>query len=463
MMAFEGVLSGFWSTAIFLLVLSILIVVHEWGHFITAKLQGIQVDEFALGFGPTLWQRKWHGTNYMIKAFPLGGYVRMAGDEREKATGAPDEFFSKSPEQRALVVFNGPLINFVLAYVSFVLVFMLGYPDLSTKVTEVVQDGPAVTSGIQVGDRVVALNGKKLWGLMHMERLLEGTDDSPMTVTIERGGQKMDYQIKPEVEERPDLLQVPTMFREIGLGFLPNRVAIVDDTPADKAGLMPEDVIVGIDNMTVTNWRTLHEAVADTTGEFIKVSYIRDGKPAVMNIKPKIVERTDSETGEMKKVRQLGVAPMQDTARYRFGFLESFGYGWDQLWYITTLTYEALYRMVTKTMPARDSLTGPVGIFVIVQESAKLGLSPLIFTLGVISASLAIFNLLPMLPLDGGHLALLAVEKARGRPLSQKVDEFFAKLGFTFIILLALYVFYIDFDRFGWIATVKDFFTNLGK
>lgn len=462
-MAFEGLLSGFQSTAIFLLVLSILIVVHEWGHFITAKLQGIKVGEFALGFGPTLWSKEWHGTNYMLKAFPLGGYVRMAGDERDKATGAPDEFFSKTPGQRALVVFNGPLINFVLAYFSFILVFMLGYPDLSTKVAEIKADGPAITSGIQVGDKVVALDGKKLWGLMHMERLVEGTDDAPVTVTVERNNELIDFQIKPNIEDGKDLLSIDIKYRDLGIGFLGSRVVVYEDMPAIAAGLQDDDRIVSINDQPITSWQGLYDAVSTSEGEYIKVAYERDGKQTVIDIKPQIETVKNEDTGEEKVVRRLGVGPIQDTASYKFSLGDSMVFAWDQLWYITVLTYEALYRMVTKTMPAKDSLTGPVGIFVIVKESAKLGLSPLIFTLGLISASLAIFNLLPMLPLDGGHLALLAIEKARGRPLSEKVDEFCAKLGFAFIILLALYVFYIDFNRMGWIAAVKDFFVNFGK
>jgi regulator of sigma E protease len=130
----ETILANLQSTGVFLAVLSILIVVHEWGHFITAKWLGVVVEEFALGFGPKLWSKKHNGTEYMLKLIPLGGYVKMAGDDRTKCTGAKHEFFSKSIGHRSLIVLNGPIVNFILAYICFVFVFMLGYPDLSNKV-----------------------------------------------------------------------------------------------------------------------------------------------------------------------------------------------------------------------------------------------------------------------------------------------------------------------------------------
>jgi len=138
-MLLEGLISNIQGTGVFILVLSILILVHEWGHFITAKRLGVEVEEFALGFGPTLFSKFWNGTKYMLKAFPLGGYVKMAGDERSKCTGKPQEFYSKPPGHRALIALNGPVVNFILAYMSFVFVFMLGYPGLSTKISEIIE------------------------------------------------------------------------------------------------------------------------------------------------------------------------------------------------------------------------------------------------------------------------------------------------------------------------------------
>lgn len=461
MIAFENILSGFSSTAVFIAVLSILIVVHEWGHFITAKLLGIKVHEFALGFGPTLWAKEYNETNYMLKAFPLGGYVRMAGDERDKCTGAPYEFHSKTPFQRAMVVFNGPLINFVLAYVSLVFVFMLGYPGLSTNITEVVADGPAKITSFQQNDKVVAIDGTKIYGWMHLERMLEGDDLSPIEVTVSRNGEEITQTITPELEERPNLLGISKSYRNIGIGFLPNKIGgVVEGYPAEQAGLQMEDTITEIDGKPVTNWKTLQESVSNSTGETILVKFIRGETLYEVNLKPN-VDTVKDEDGNDKEVRKIGIGPMQDFGQFKFSFLDSLYYSFDELRYITVLTYESLYRMVTGSVSAKESVTGPVGIFYIVKGAAEAGLAHLLFIMGVISASLAIFNLLPMLPLDGGHLTLLAIEQIRGKPLPAKVDDFVARVGFTFIIALALFVFYSDFDRFGWIQGVKDLFSKI--
>ncbi|MBP9853931.1 MAG: RIP metalloprotease RseP [Candidatus Omnitrophica bacterium] len=463
MIAFEGILNGIESTAVFIAVLSILIVVHEWGHFITAKLLGIKVEEFALGFGPTLWSKTYHETNYMLKLFPLGGYVRMSGDERSKCTGASHEYYSKSPGKRALVVFNGPMINFVLAYVSLVFVFMLGYPGLTTRITEVVADGPAAQTQIKPSDEIVAINGKKIYGWLHLERLLEGKTAEPMKVTVSRNGTLIESTIQPTIEVRPTLLGIPTSFRDIGLGFLPNKIGGVGEgSPAEMAGMEADDIVVEIDSKSITNWTSLQEAVATSEGEAIKLKFLRDGTTYEKEIVPDVVETKD-ENGQPKTVRRLGISPLQDFGTFKFNFVDSLYYGFDELWYVTRLTYESLFRMVTGSVSAKDSVTGPVGIFYIVKGAAEAGLSHLLFILGIISASLAIFNLLPMLPLDGGHLALLAIEKVRGKPLSEKIDEFIARLGFTLIIMLALYVFYSDFSRFGWIDGIIDSVTKLIK
>ncbi|MCA9402106.1 MAG: RIP metalloprotease RseP, partial [Candidatus Omnitrophica bacterium] len=162
----ESLLANIQSTGVFIIVLGVLIVVHEWGHFITAKKLGITVEQFSLGFGPTLFSRHYNGTQYLIKAIPLGGYVKMAGDERTNCTGDPKEFFSQSIGKRSLVVFNGPLVNYILAYVCFVFVFMLGFPDLSTNIGTLMEGYPAQEAGLLTGDKILTVDKTPVesWG-----------------------------------------------------------------------------------------------------------------------------------------------------------------------------------------------------------------------------------------------------------------------------------------------------------
>ena len=158
------------------------------------------------------------------------------------------------------------------------------------------------------------------------------------------------------------------------------------------------------------------------------------------------------------KMRQKRPAEQMVALKYDFG--TSLIKAYQKLSEITVMTYKSLYFMLTGSMSAKESMTGPIGIFYIVKSAAEMGFVHLLFILGVISASLAIFNLLPVIPLDGGHLFLLAIEKIRGQALPQKIDDYIARFGFSLIICLALFVFYSDFSRFGWIDKIMDIFTN---
>ncbi len=361
----HSLLSNISSTAIFIIVLSILIIVHEWGHFITAKRLGFKVEEFSLGFGPKLFSCMHNGTEYMIKLIPLGGYVKMFGDDRSQCRGVPEEFYSQPPGHRALVVLNGPVVNFILAYVCLFFVFILGYPDLSTKIG-VLSDGyPAKEAGLQVGDKIIRINGQAIDG-----------------------------------------------------------------------------------------WTALQNKISTSEEPNLVIELLRDGQPMQKTVVPRI-EKTKNIFGQMKETHIMGIRPSEEIVTFKYSPGMAFVKAYEKLAEITTLTYKSFYFMLTGSMSAKDSMTGPIGIFYIVKSAAEMGFSHLLFILGVISASLAIFNLLPVIPLDGGHLLLLAIEKIRGKALPAKIDEYIARIGFSLIICLAIFVFYSDFSRFGWIDKLK--------
>ncbi|OGX08592.1 MAG: RIP metalloprotease RseP [Omnitrophica WOR_2 bacterium GWA2_47_8] len=349
---------------VFLAVLSVLIVVHEWGHFITAKKLGVRVERFSLGFGPKLFSKIIDGTEFLLCLIPLGGYVKMAGDERLECKGQPEEFYSKPPGHRALIVLNGPLVNFILAYVALTFVFVLGYPDLSSNIGEVMKDYPAETAGLMAGDQII------------------------------------------RIEHRP-----------------------------------------------IENWTDVQKTIAVSREPQLDVDILRDGQPLNLTIIPK-VEKIKNIFGQMQQTRMVGIRPAKDIIVHKYPFFVSVKKAGEKLYEITTMTYQAIFHMLTGSMSAKENMTGPIGIFYIIKTAADMGFSHLLYILGVISASLAIFNLLPVIPLDGGHLFLLGVERIRGKALSEKVDLAIAKIGFSLIICLALFVFYSDFVRFGWIDAI---------
>lgn len=456
-----SLLSNFQSVFVFIVFLSVLIIVHEWGHFITAKRLGIEVQRFALGFGPTLFSKVHNGTAYLINAIPLGGYVKMAGDERVECKGTPGEFYSKSVGHRSLVVMNGPIINFILAYISFIFVFMIGYPGQSTTITEIVDGGPAQVAGLRAGDKIVAINSRKIYGWLNLEKRLEGSKKGAMEVTVLREGNEIKRTIIPEITSKPNLVGRVRKVRDLGIDNLPNIIGgLVEGYPAESAGLEGGDKIISVDNQPITSWSDVKEAVADSTGRQIVLKIERDGQVIVKAVTPKI-DVSVNEDGQEIKSRKIGIGPQQELDLYKFGFIYALLNSGEELIYITRLTYESLYRMITGALSAKESVTGPVGIFYIVKGAAEEGISHLLFILGVISASLAIFNLLPLIPLDGGHLFLFGIEKLRKKALPPKVDDYIARFGFGLIVLLALFVFYNDFARFGWINNVIQWFGNL--
>ncbi|MCK5082617.1 MAG: RIP metalloprotease RseP, partial [Candidatus Omnitrophica bacterium] len=393
----------------------------------------------------------------------LGGYVKMAGDDRTECTGASGEFYSKPVGYRSLVVLNGPVINFFLAYFSFILVFMIGYPGQSTTITELVAGGPAQVAGLKEGDKIVAVDSKGIYGWMNLEKRLEGDNSDAIEVTVLREGDEITRTITPEIVNKPNLVGRLRMVRDIGIDNLPSIIGgLIEEYPAEDAGLQGGDKIIEIDNQKITSWSGLKEAVTNSTGRQIVLKLVRDGQILVKAITPKVDVRID-ENGQEIENRKIGIGPQQELDLYKFGFISSLGHAGEELVFITALTYESLYRMITGGVSARESVTGPVGIFYIVKGAAEEGISHLLFILGVISASLAIFNLLPLIPLDGGHLFLFGIEKIRGKALPPKIDEYIARFGFGLIILLALFVFYSDFARFGWIDNIFGWLSQVRK
>ncbi|MFA5096572.1 MAG: RIP metalloprotease RseP [Candidatus Omnitrophota bacterium] len=343
---------------IFLFILSVLIVVHEYGHFIVAKKLGVRVEEFSLGFGKVLLRRKKAGTNYSISAIPLGGFVKMAGDNLEDYKGKPDEYYSQPPGKRFWIIFCGPLLNYVLGILLFWMIFFIGYPTLTTKI----------------------------------------------------GG-------------------------------------LIDGFGAQEAGLKVGDQIVAIDNRKTANWEDLQKIIYSRKTELpARVDFLRGDQALSVNVRLK-EKALDDNIGKTRKVGLLGITPAEEIITVRHGFFASLGLGFNKAWDLTVITYTALGRLVTGNLSMRESMTGPLGIFFITSKVAQLGVIALIHFMAVLSLSLAIFNLLPLPILDGGHIVLLALEKIRGKLLSVRSEEMINKIGFSFIIMLVVLVTYNDIVR----------------
>lgn len=346
------------SLLIFFFILSVLIVVHEFGHFIIAKKMGVRVEQFSLGFGKVLLKRKSKGTEYSVSAFPLGGFVKLAGDNLEEYKGKPGEYFFQPPGKRFWIIFCGPLLNYILAILLFWMIFFIGYPAFTTRIGSLIEGFGAKEAGLQAGDRIITIDGKK-----------------------------------------------------------------------------------------TENWEDLQKIIySRKQSESVNVSFLREGREltAVVRLKQRVME---DNIGQKRALSLLGIKPSDEIIKVRHGLLESMGLGLAKAWDLTAMTYMALGRLVTGSLSIRESMAGPLEIFFITSKTAKLGLIAIMHLMAVLSLSLAIFNLLPLPILDGGHIALLALEKIRGKLLSIKAEDIINKIGFSFIILLVAAVTYNDIIR----------------
>lgn len=193
------------SLLVFIIVLSIIILIHEFGHFIAAKRQGVKVERFSLGFGPKLLSFKKQDTEYLLSLFPLGGYVKLAGDNRSEIKGEPFEYFSKSVGSRAKIIFSGPLLNYILAFLCFWLTFSIGFPTLTTRVGDVLKDYPASFAGIKADDKIIEVDGKKVQAWEQMQQIIQVKKDA-VKLKVERQGKILDFLIIPQAKESEDLL-----------------------------------------------------------------------------------------------------------------------------------------------------------------------------------------------------------------------------------------------------------------
>ena len=432
-------LASFLTDAIVVLVvLGVMIFVHELGHFLAAKWFGVRVLTFSLGFGKRLfgWQRG--DTDYRFSALPLGGYVKMAGDDpSEVRPGEAGEFLEKRRWQRFFIVIMGPAMNVLLAVLLLTGLYKFHFPkpaylEQPAQLGDVEPDSPAARADFQPGDLIVRLGNLRNPKWEDVEIKVLTTVGEPIPVDVVRGGQQLSMTLTPRAEG-------PS---RIGFaGWYPSLRGVVSQVdpglPAAQAGLKAGDQIVGIDGHNAFCWFRLPQILQSAGGKSVNLKVLRDGKEFEVALKPAL-------SGVMGEKRwRIGVMFRSDIVIQRLPWRQALASSFrDNLRNIFS-TFDVLGKIVTRRMSAR-SLSGPIGIAQLSGEAYRAGFPELLMLVAFISLQLGIFNLLPIPILDGGVILLLLIEGVMRRDLSLRLKERFVQVGIAFLLLLAVFVMFND-------------------
>lgn len=444
------------SFLIFIVVLGILIFFHELGHFLVARLFGVGVERFSLGFGPRLFGRTIGRTDYRVSLIPLGGYVKMVGDEPDAELPPEDEPYSfthKHVAKRSLIVAAGPLFNVLLAIFIFTAVlFFVGLPSIRPFIRSVEPDSPASASGLRENDLVTAIDGRRIQSWRDIDAMLTANDGAPLKITIRRDGEPLELQVTPKQVSAKNLFGDDIRYFDIGISGVTELQAIVDKVmdgmPAQKAGLQHGDQIVAIDGQPIERWMQMQAIVSNSKGRTLTFSVRRGEEILETRIKPEIVQEKNP-LGIKKNAYRIGIrapsmaVPEHDQMTIRLNLLQAAGEGLVHTWEMTKTTIYFFGKLVQGKIPM-ESIGGPIRIAQMAREEADQGLVRLLNFIAIISVHLAILNILPIPVLDGGHLLFYGFEAVLRRPVSLRMRETAQQIGIFLLILLMIFVFYND-------------------
>jgi regulator of sigma E protease len=447
------------SILAFIVVLGVLIFFHELGHFLVARLFGVGVEKFSLGFGPRLIGKKIGITDYRLSAIPLGGYVKMVGEEPDAEVDPADfhlSFTHKHVFKRICIVAAGPVFNLLLAVLIFFIFFAItGIEDIRPVIRQVQKHGTAQKAGLRVDDLIVSIDGTQVGAWYEIDEAVTQSNGRRLRLGVMRDGALMEIDVWPELKQGIDLLGDSISYYDIGISALPELKAIVGDVnpgfPAEKAGLQKGDQITSINGIPIVNWRQMQSLISSSGGAELTLTVQRGSDIFKVNLTPQQVETKDhlgrAETRYLIGIttRQIDI-PETDLVTLRLNPIRASVKSVERSYSIVVLMIRSVVKMIDGSIP-RDSLGGPIMIAKMAGDQAKLGLDKLVQFIAFISINLAIINLLPIPVLDGGHLLFFLIEAIKGRPVSIKVREVAQQIGLFILILLIILVFYNDISK----------------
>lgn len=448
-------------------ILGFMILIHEFGHYAVAKLLGVRVEQFAIGFGKRLIGFRKGETDYRINAIPLGGYVKMSGENpMDERTGDPREFMSHSRWHRFLIAIAGPMMNILLAIILLTVVYRVHYEYPASKdqpavVGWVEHDSPAAKIGVQRGDRIVQIAGVQdpTWGQVMSKDII--SPNQPLNVVIQRGTQRLEKQIVPEA----------VTVNEVGsAGWHPDEPVVVGSLehgmPAERAGIKAGDKIVAMDRQPVISIESMIQSLQQTKDRPITFTVVRGGQTLNFTIQPVLAPigpaRQNHHGWLDSLMRRLGFGSAEHKTEdhYRIGFSyspemnvgslplrEAFARSLSDNRANSVMLLDLVGKLIQGKISPK-TISGPIGIAQVAGDAAQeKGWTPLIEITAMISLNLGIFNLLPIPIMDGGVILLLFIESLIRRDISLRIKERIYQAAFVFLVLFAAMVIYNDIAK----------------
>jgi regulator of sigma E protease len=425
-------------------VLGFMILIHEWGHYAAAKLVGVRVEVFSIGFGKRLLGFRRGDTDYRISALPLGGYVKMSGENpMDERTGDPAEFMSHPRWHRFIIAIAGPAMNILLAIGLLTGVYMVKYEypvylDHPTVLAWVKQGSPAANAGLRSGDKIIRIDGIENPTWEQLEPKIWLSPNQPVQTTVQRGNEVFETAITPK----------PITTSEVGwAGWFPDSPVTVGvlepNMPAAKAGIQQGDRVIAIDGKPLPHIEAMIEELQQTKNQPIELTILRAGKQFNVRLTPVLAKTEDPN----EKRYRIGFGNQPEMKATRLPFAAAVKRSLADNKKDSLLILELMKKLVERKVSIR-AISGPIGIAQDAGEAAEAkGWTPLLMLSSAISLNLGIFNLLPIPILDGGVILLLVVEGLMRRDISLRIKERIYQAAFVFLVLFAVMVIYNDLAK----------------